>query len=178
MLIASAKRLNAVQGWTQALQFSRRFETLSDKGLWDTTPERFALAKAYHEVAAVIGWDRAIEFGMKVWERKRPPSQRKSNPVHGGGRGTIYVPRAIGGRVGSELVAMAGEDVAPLLAAAFGGESLQFPCIVSASIARRNKVIAQQVADGLRVASVAWGFDLTERQVRNIVKQESLQHVQ
>lgn len=149
---------------------------MSDNGVWATSPERFHLAQAYHQVAEVIGWDRAVDFGMKVWELKRPPSRCKSDPVHGGGYGHIYIPKALTRFAGGELVRLAGRDAAELLVAAFPGLCLEFPCVVSASIARRNRAIAQQVAEGRRAIDVAWSFDLTERQVRRIVKRETIRH--
>lgn len=149
---------------------------MSDSCLWADAPERFHLAQAYHQAAEVIGWDRAIEFGMKVWEAKRPPSRSKSDPIHGGGYGCIYIPRALTRFSGGELIRLAGREAAERLVKAFSGMYLEFPCIVSASIARRNKAISQQVAEGRRIADVAWAFDLTDRQIRRIVRQESSRH--
>jgi len=146
---------------------SRRFATLDAKG-WETAPERFLLAKAYREVAEVIGWNRAVDFGMRVWEEKRPPSHAVTDPVHGGGWGIIYIPTALTDSAGRELVRLAGSEDAGRLVKAFPGISLEFPCIVAASIPRRNKAITEQVADGHRVAVVACCFDITERQVRRI----------
>ena len=138
---------------------------------WEDLPERFALPKVYHEVAAVIGWDRAIAFGMSVWTEKRPPSRCQDY-----GRGVIYIPhelRGLVGHYGAELIRLAGERDAALLVGAFCGLFLEFPNIVSASIGRRNRAIAQHMADGLRPAVVACAFGITERQARNIAKKES-----
>lgn len=148
-----------------------------DNGVWAHAPERFALPQVYHEVAAVIGWDAAVDFGMSVWQTKRPPSQQKTDQVHGGGRGTIYIPNAINDHAGRELIALAGIKTALRLVDGFGGESLQFPCIVTASLGRRNRAISKQVADGHSVRSVAWCFDLTDRQVRRIVRKETASNV-
>lgn len=128
------------------------------------------LAQAYHLVAEVIGWDAAIEFGMKVWETKRPPSSRRLNAVGCGGRGVIYIPRALNVFFGRELVAIAGSANALKLAAAFGGEHLEFPCIAKASVRRRNLAIGEQVARGTSVRLVAAQFGLTEQHVRRIAK--------
>lgn len=138
---------------------------------WENLPERFALPKVYHDVARVIGWDRAIAFGMNVWREKRPPSRREDH-----GRGVIYIPHELGGRIGNggaELIRLAGESDAALLVSAFCGLFLEFPNIVSTSIGRRNRAIGQHLSDGLRPAVVACAFGITERQVRNIASKES-----
>jgi hypothetical protein len=137
---------------------------------WEDLPERFALAQVYHDVARVIGWDRAIAFGMNVWREKRPPSR-----CHINGRGFIYIPSELGGRRGgggSELIRLAGERDAALLVKEFPTHELEFPNIVSASIGRRNRAIVQHLSDGLRTAVVACAFGITERQVRNIASKE------
>lgn len=159
------------------LQFWRRCGPLADESVWARAPERLALAAVYHEVAEIIGWDAAVDFGMKVWETKRPPSRAKYHPVHGGGYGVIYIPHALTAIAGGELIRLAGRQNAKRLVHQFPGLNLSFPCIVAASMARRNKAISQQIADGCSMASVAFGFDLTERQVRRIIKKDSAQHV-
>lgn len=139
---------------------------------WENLPERFALPKVYHDVAAVIGWNRAIAFGMSVFMEKRPPSRREDH-----GRGVIYIPHELGGRIGNggaELIRLAGESDAALLVGAFCGLSLEFPNIVSTSIGRRNRAIVQHISDGLRPAVVACAFGITERQARRIASKESL----
>lgn len=144
---------------------------------WANLPERFALANVYHEVAAVIGWDMAVDLGMYVWQNKRPPSRFYTDAIHGGGVGVMYIPATLTGRNGRELVELLGQESAEKLVAHFAGASLRFPCVVSASIGRRNKAIAACVARGDRIAVVACLFDLTERQVRRIAQQEASSHV-
>lgn len=141
-----------------------------DEGVWSRAPERLALANAYHEVAAVIGWDAAIDFGLAVWEMKRPPSRRKAGCWDR--QGMIYIPATIKKDSGRELVAMVGLQDALLLAEAFGGTQLEFPNITAASIQRRNKAIAEQVADGWFLNHVAATFGLTGRQVRRICRDQ------
>ena len=151
-------------------RLSNRCATLV-AGSWEVLPERFALPKVYHEVARVIGWDRAIAFGMNVWREKRPPSRCQDH-----GRGVIYIPHELGGRIGNggaELVRLAGESNAALLVGAFCGLFLEFPNIVSTSIGRRNRAITQYIADGLRPAVVACAFGITERHVRRVASRES-----
>lgn len=105
---------------------------------------------------------------MRIWEAKRPPSHASSDPVHGGGRGLIYVATALTDSSGGELVRLAGAGDAARLVRAFPVITLEFPCIVAASIPHRNKAIAQQAANGYRVVAVACCFGITERQVRRI----------
>lgn len=143
---------------------------MSNKSWWDTSPERFMLAQAYHQVAEVIGWDAAIAFGMKVWETKRPPSSIRPNATAGGGRGVIYIPKTLNVFFGRELVALVGTADALKLATAFGGEHLEFPCIAKASVRRRNSAITAQVASGTPVRTVAAAFGLTEQHIRRIAK--------
>ena len=137
---------------------------------WAGLPERFALAPVYHDVARVIGWDRAVSFGMAVWHQKRPPLRNHKN-----GHGVVYIPHALGGQLGrggAELIRLAGESDAALLVGAFCGLSLEFPNIVSTSIGRRNRAITQYIADGLRPAVVACAFGITDRQARRIASKE------
>jgi hypothetical protein len=143
--------------------------------LWAALPERFALAQAYHEVAEVIGWDRTIDFGMTVWETMRPPSRRKKYARDCSG--VIYIPQKISEFSGVELVKLVGREDADRLVARFRGTCLWFPNIEAASISHRNRAIARQVAEGRRAAVVACLFDLNERSVRRIVRQESSRHV-
>lgn len=143
---------------------------MSDKSWWATAPERFMLAQAYHLVADVIGWDAAIAFGMKVWETKRPPSSIRRNATGGGGRGVIYIPKVLNVFFGRELVELVGTEAALKLAASFGGEHLEFPCIAKASIRGRNRAIAEQAANGVRVRTISAQFGLTEQHIRRIAK--------
>lgn len=144
---------------------------MDDGSAWASSSERFALAQVYHDVAAVIGWDAAIEFGMAVWEQKRPPSRAKTNSVHGGGRGVIYIPRSLAQARSSHLVRLAGKDGAARLSAAFGGLYLEFPCVIAASVRRRNRAITEQIEAGARTQAVAGVFDLTPQHVRRIHRQ-------
>jgi hypothetical protein len=131
---------------------------------WDDAPERFALTKTYHEVAEVIGWDAAIDFGMAVWEEKRPPSR-----LEHGGCGSIYIPAKLDERCGRDLVRLAGYENAILLVEAFCGMTLEFLNIVPASIGRRNRAIIEQFEQCRNTRLVACGFGLTDRHVRRIV---------
>jgi hypothetical protein len=139
---------------------------------WEYAPERLALANVYHEVAAVIGWDAAVDFGFEVWRTKRPPSRRDGKSHDR--RGAIYIPRTISEKYGRDLVSIAGANNAARLVEAFAGATLFFPDILSASKQRRNEAIAEQVRSGFRVATVAALFEMDERHIRAICKQHGV----
>ncbi|MGR4877273.1 Mor transcription activator family protein [Pseudoxanthomonas sp. LARHCG66] len=82
--------------------------------------------------------------------------------------GSLYVPHRINPETPNRIVQIAGLEDAAKLVAAMPGEQLFFPCIESASLSRRNRAIAEQVADGWPTAAVARGFGITPRQVRRI----------
>lgn len=138
-------------------------------GHWDRSPERFNLPSAYHIIAPVVGWDRAVQIGMRVWEVCAPPS-RSGGPGHRsrGRMGSLYVPRRINPAVPNRIVEIAGPDDAAKLVAAMPGEQLFFACIESVSTTRRNHAIAEQVASGWPTVAVAQSFGITPRQVRRI----------
>lgn len=136
-------------------------------------PERYALPETYQRVAEVIGWDAAIAFGLAVWQEKRPPSQSKIF-----GRGSIYIPRALDGRCGKDLVRLAGPENAALLVKEFHGMQLSFSNMVAASISRRNRAIADQIQQGISTRVVAESFGMTDRQIRRIKQMESAQNVE
>ena len=163
----SGRRQSVASAWTLGRQSCRRCEVLVDE-IAPPYKEWLALADIYHQVAAVIGWRRAVNFGYAVWELKRPPSRAETHPVHGGGAGMIYIPHSISGKSGRDLVTLAGDYDAQKLVRFFSGQTLEFPCLVKASISQRNKAIAEQVAAGSSVGAVAFCFCLTDRQVRRI----------
>jgi DNA-binding CsgD family transcriptional regulator len=142
---------------------------LTETTYWDRSPERFNLPSSYHVIAPFVGWDRAVEIGMRVWEVCAPPSRSGGPGRRSRGRmGSLYVPHRINLEAPNRIVQIAGLKDAAKLVAAMPGEQLFFPCIESASITRRNRAIAEQVADGWPTASVAQGFGITARQVRRI----------
>jgi hypothetical protein len=140
--------------------------------------EWLVLSQTYHDVAAVIGWEKAVELGMAVWERKKPPGRQRQNRTGRGEGGVIYIPALIAEHSGRQLVELVGIDDALRLITAFGGTYLFFPSIERASRPRRDKAIAEQVRSGSRMAAVACAFGLTERQVRRIVQRQSAEHYQ
>ncbi|UNK57163.1 hypothetical protein MNQ95_13655 [Pseudoxanthomonas daejeonensis] len=136
---------------------------------WETAPVRFLLGRAYHDVAEVLGWQKAVDFGMDVWARKRPPSERKAQSVYGGGHGSIYIPEKVNSFFGHELVELLGEDDAKALSARLGGEILEFSAIAPAFKKQRNQAILDRAMEGLSPNVIAFLFELTPRSVRRII---------
>jgi Mor transcription activator family len=138
---------------------------------WENAPERFLLGRVYHEVAAVIGWAKAVELGHFVCESKCPPSRPKY-----GRAGVIYFPsnERTDGATMATVSRIIGEEAVQKMIRVFGCERLQFPSIEAASIPRRNRAIVEQLINSnFWTAGVAASFDLTSRAVRRIFQQET-----
>lgn len=125
------------------------------------------LAKDYQAVAEVIGWQRAVDFGLRVWETCRPPSRANTNDLGGGGTGFLYIPHALAGTKLSRLVGI--EDARKIIAR-FAGETLQFPPIVVASTARRNRLVVASLANGHSLRSTCGAFGVTPRTILRITR--------
>jgi hypothetical protein len=146
---------------------------LAGASFWANATERFLLPPTYHEVAAVIGWDAAIELGTYVAANKRPPSRRQQSGNHNSA-GKLYVSRDQHGAVMRQIAAVIGEELTTKLSDAFGGEYLEFCGVERAFVARRNRAVVQRAKDGWAAHAVAMAFDLSERQVRRICKDAGL----
>lgn len=122
------------------------------------------LTGTYRQVADVLGWEKAYEFGRRVWEERRSPSRLASEKGRGG---TIYIPKALNDRVGGALLALLPVEDAKKLVCVFGGSHLEFgkPCQIGPS---RDQAIADSIRDGWSVQHVAVLFDLNEKTVRRI----------
>jgi hypothetical protein len=83
---------------------------------------------------------------------------------YGGTR--LYVPKRV--LTGHPLAALIGRKAADTLADYFGGEVLEIPRALSANVAQRNVAIKQEYRQ-LSQRQLALKYNLTERQVRNIV---------
>jgi hypothetical protein len=137
------------------------------ESVWDTAPERHLLGYAYKEFARIVGWGRAVDIGFRVWQEKRPPCKDGARAGQSR-RGVLYVSRHISATNPSEIVRIAGEEDARKLSAEFGGEILFFGNLEPAFLSSRNRAIVAQVAEGRSVATVAFLFGLSERNVRRI----------
>lgn len=122
------------------------------------------LTGTYRQVADVLGWEKAYEFGRRVWQERRSPSRLASDKGRGG---TIYLPKAISQRTGDALLKLLSAEDAELLVEALGSGQLEFgkPPEIGPS---RDDAIAQNVRDGWPLQYVAVLFELNERTVRKI----------
>ncbi|MGN6329526.1 MAG: hypothetical protein ACTHL5_11355 [Rhodanobacter sp.] len=130
------------------------------------------MAPIYHEFAAVIGWQKAVELGQWVYENRKPPCREAGrNYDH---RGFLAIPKKASARVAREIAAVIGEDATRALQAAFGGAGVyHFGSIEPASITRRNRAIVERLEAGFKVAAVACAFDLAERVIRRIYQKQT-----
>ncbi|MBL8499573.1 MAG: hypothetical protein JNL77_03150 [Nitrosomonas sp.] len=78
----------------------------------------------------------------------------------------LYVPREIS--ADHAIARLIGIDAAEKLASVYGGEELQLPKMLAASIARRNVEIRSEYRTHSQ-RQLALKYHLTERQIRNIV---------
>lgn len=118
-----------------------------------------------------------MDLGFLVWRDKRPPHRKRASRSKSGEGGFIYIPLDFENRCGRDLISYVGLADARRLAIAFGGEYFFFPSMERAFKAHRDRAIAAQVRSGVRLALVACGFGISERQVRRIVQQESNSNV-
>lgn len=119
------------------------------------------LPRSVQEIADVIGRDAALRLVEAL-----PRSFAPSRPY---GRAVLYVPKSI--RADHELVGMIGWDLATKLARMFGGEILQPSKCFGLRSNERNNTIRAMRASGCSTQSIAREFHMSDRQVRNIVKE-------
>lgn len=81
----------------------------------------------------------------------------------------LYVPKTI--RVDHPLVVMLGWATARKLVGGFGGEILQPAVCFDQDKAARDESIREMRASGSTVQEIAREFRISDRQVRNIVKE-------
>lgn len=138
-----------------------------------TRPERWRLSPTYLRVAEVIGFGRAVDLGMILWDANRFKSRKV--PVGRGRAAVLYVPsRHRGPGVPPaklpKIYRFASYEDAGRLIQAFRGERLEFVCIEAMSIPARNRSMAEQFAQlGMRDKQLAALYGLTPRQVRRIL---------
>lgn len=125
------------------------------------------LPKSVEEIAAVIGRERALYLIGQLPRYKVRDSRQASN----GSRLFLYVPTRSRLTLDHELVGIIGWADAEKLSRHFGGELLHpAPC---ADIYRsfRDVSIRALMADGLSADSVAAIMGVTERHVRNVIRE-------
>lgn len=98
-------------------------------------------------------------------------------PVKSRGTPFIHFPRNIGvakGRWQQRLIAAVGYESAVRLVEEFGGESWTLPKLEILLLKPfRNAAIKEQFSQGVDVKTLAFLFNITTRQVRNIVRGNS-----
>ncbi len=117
----------------------------------------------YKVIEDVIGKDLAIRLVSSLPYR--------SKRVTGFWRHrSLYVPKSLKGKSADRLVAVIGKDAAALLIQEFGGEILSPSYPKSRYLAFRNASIVEQRKGGVSIEALAFLFDMTDRQIRNVLK--------
>lgn len=118
------------------------------------------LPRNVQDVADVIGRDAALTLVDSLPRAMNRPWQS-----------WLYVPQRI--RADHALVLLMGWDVACKLVRAFGGEMLTLSNCSYSRKDQRDDAIRSMRASGASVQDVAREFRISDRQVRNIVKEIS-----
>ena len=97
-------------------------------------------------------------------------------PIHKSSNSTkslsLYVPRVINsGRWSSLMVEAIGLEKTKQLVEHFGGRNFVFSTLTQISKSFRNKSVVAQHAEGFSVQELAIRFELSERGIKNILKQ-------
>lgn len=120
------------------------------------------------DVAAVIGRRQAFALSGAVCPRKKPDRRDTTR----GRSGCIYIPRTLRDGRSERLIEILGREDAQRMVGAFGGEILYFPSCTRYMQWHRDAALRRMVADGEPDWVVAWMFDVCERTVRNIGREE------
>ncbi len=124
------------------------------------------LGAGYHEMAEVIGWKKAVDLGMWVFENKK-----RNKTGHGDDRGTICIPISLETATARGMADVIGEDATKRLIQECPGCRPIFGSIEPASIPRRNRAICEQLKQHeFHWELIAASFGLTVRHVRNIYR--------
>lgn len=83
---------------------------------------------------------------------------------------SLYVPKSLKGKSADRLVGVIGKDAAALLVQKFGGEIMSPSFPKSRYMAFRNWAIVEQHKGGASIEALSFLFDMTDRQIRNILK--------
>lgn len=119
------------------------------------------LPASVQEIADVIGREKALELVGKL-PRLRPPSRTK-----GECQVCVYIPEVL--PIDHKLIALIGKPAAERLVERFGGEVLHLATCRRLIDAHRNQAVRRMRAEGWSLATVAWSFGLSVRQVGNIL---------
>lgn len=120
------------------------------------------LPRSVQEIADVIGRDAALLL-VESLPRAYSGMHRRSGLV------ILYVPKTI--KPDHQLVGILGWETAAKLVHAFGGEMLQPATCFGLRIGERNAAIHARRASGVSVQSIAREFHISDRQVRNVLRE-------
>lgn len=120
------------------------------------------LPESIHEIASVIGRDRALYLVGAL----APSGKRKWRRI-------LYVPHPHNLKMSSKIVRILGYDDAVRLSSAFAGLSLQPANGNSLSRALRDHRICDMARGGVSTADIAALFVLAPRTVRGILKRQA-----
>ncbi|MDH0238101.1 Mor transcription activator family protein [Aeromonas caviae] len=121
----------------------------------------FDLSRApdsFREIADVIGTEKTFQL---IGQLPRCKTKKQTHVI-------LYVPKKI--KSDHALAKIIGVELATKLVEAFGGEILYPPICHDHYLTFRNKAVIDMVKRGASQKAVAWSFDMSDRQVRNILK--------
>lgn len=122
------------------------------------------LPRSVQEIADVIGTEQAL-YLVGQMPRFRNASRGNLQPV-------MYVPTRSRLNPKHELVRILGWNDAQALVGAFGGEILQPANCAEIYRAFRDRSIVRMHADGMKPAAIAELMDVSDRHVRNLVREK------
>ena len=124
------------------------------------------LPTSVQEIADIIGAERALYLISQLPRCQRRDSR---NPNADRSRPVLYVPKKM--TPDHPLAVILGIDDARALSEALGGEGFHPAACANIQRAQRNATIARMKRAGSTAAEIAEAVALTQRQVRNIIKE-------
>lgn len=121
------------------------------------------LPKSTQQIADVIGRDRALHL-VRTWKKTL-----SGNAGQNFDRVCIYIPAKL--PLDHELVRVLGYPDAAKLVAEFRGEILYLSTCEDLFRGWRNQAIRRLARDGLKPPELAEWFDISDRQVRNVLRE-------
>lgn len=123
--------------------------------------DKHPLPRSVQEIADVIGRDAALLLVDSL--------PRAYSPCHPSGKVILYVPQSI--RPDHHLVQLLGWANAEKLVDSFGGMMLQPAICTALRVGERDEAIRGMRSRGISVQAIAREFGITDRHVRNIVRE-------
>lgn len=126
------------------------------------------MSRSAQEIADVIGREAAL---LLIGQAPRWPRKDRTGRRVPGEWVTLYVPARL--TPDHFLVRTIGWKAAQALCDQFGGEILQPGCCRGIYYAYRNESIKRLLATGLSSKTLAEWFEVSERHVRNLAREEN-----